>query len=345
MQRNFILTDLMRTGFHQDIENFIDLHTMADQTIDHTGDWYTLHDFDLDSYDRKFAIIDTRQGNWHLRNSSEFDTDLRKRCDLLHSQGFKFIKSTPWECNETVDNTPLYPVIDIEHTRWTGGVSWFWFLMYKKYKDEQMIFNHKNKTYDFLYLNKIDKEHRRKLCDAFAGDFFNDSLYSRWPDIKLSQHYEDNFPYPLRGKDQDIVTKQYNDSKFSLLSESSVNNEEVFITERLWKSIIAEHPFVVHGNYLYLQKLREIGFKTFGNYFDESYDLEKDQNKRIDKIVQLCNNLKDINWQDLYLRTQDMRKYNKELFFNKEKLGDQINNTINLFFEFADSGQVSSRES
>ena len=57
MQRNFILTDVMKTGYHQQLEQFINLHSLADQTFDITGEYYTLHDYDLDSYDRKFAII------------------------------------------------------------------------------------------------------------------------------------------------------------------------------------------------------------------------------------------------------------------------------------------------
>jgi hypothetical protein len=338
MQRNFILTDVMRTGFHQDLEQFIDMHTMPDQSIEHTGDWYTLHDFDLDSYDRKLAIIDIRQGNYHLKDSKEFMDDLRRRCDLLHSQGFKFVKSTPWECNETFQSKDGHgwPILDIDHIRWTGGVSWFWFFMYRKHNNAQITAKHDTKKFDFLFLNKTNKVHRTKLINAFDGNFFNESLYSNWPNIKLPHEYEQHFPYPLRGKDQDIVIQQYSDTKFSLLSESSVNNNEVFITERLWKSVIAEHPFVVHGNHLYLQKLREMGFKTFSKYFDESYDLESDNEIRIKKIVDTCIDLKKSNWKDLYLQTQDLRKHNKELFFNKEKLGEQINNTLNLFFEFVD---------
>jgi len=338
MQRNFILTDVMRTGFHHDLEQFIDMHTMPDQSVEHTGDWYTLHDFDLDSYDRKLAIIDTRQGNYHLKDSKEFMDDLNRRCDLLHSQGFKFVKSTPWECNETVqrEDGRGWPQLDIDHIKWTGGVSWFWFYMYRKHNGAQITTKHDTKKFDFLFLNKTKKVHRTKLIDAFDRDFFNESLYTNWPDKKLPQEYEQHFPYPLRGKDQDIVAQQYSDTKFSLLSESSVNNDEVFITERLWKSIIAEHPFVVHGNHLYLQKLREMGFKTFSKYFDESYDLESDNEIRIKKIVDTCIDLKKSNWKDLYLQTLDLRKHNKELFFNKEKLGEQINNTLNLFFEFVD---------
>ena len=44
------------------------------------------------------------------------------------------------------------------------------------------------------------------------------------------------------------------------------------------------------------------GFKTFGNYIDESYDLEQDPDKRINKIVSLCKDLKTKNWQDIYCR-------------------------------------------
>ena len=101
--------------------------------------------------------------------------------------------------------------------------------------------------------------------------------------------------------------------------------------------IIAQHPFIVHGNYLYLQKLREMGFKTFSSYFDESYDLERDPSKRIDKIVNTCQDLLSKNWQDIYLQTQALRKHNYDTFFDEGKLSLEINKTLELFLEFADS--------
>jgi hypothetical protein len=105
---------------------------------------------------------------------------------------------------------------------------------------------------------------------------------------------------------------------------------------------MAQHVFVVHGNHLYLQKLREMGFKTFGNYFDESYDLEQDPDKRIDMIVKLCKEIKTKNWQDIYLQTKSLRQHNYDTMFDREKLSLEINKTLNLFLEFADSSQVSS---
>jgi hypothetical protein len=93
----------------------------------------------------------------------------------------------------------------------------------------------------------------------------------------------------------------------------------------------------VHGNHLYLQKLRELGFKTFSKYIDETYDLESDPDRRISKIVQSTKELCSKNWEDLYLQTQDLRKHNHDTFFNIEKLSEQINKQLNLFLEFADS--------
>ena len=169
MQRNFILTDVMKTGYHIDLEHFINMHTMADQQFEMTGEYYTLHNYDLDSYDRRFAIIDVRGTNVRLKDNTEFHQELKRRCELLHSQGFVFIKSNPWESLENIENTSQYPEIEINHIKWTGGVSWFWYYMYNKHKDSKLNFDHSNKKYDFLYLNKQPRKHREKL--------FNLTLY------------------------------------------------------------------------------------------------------------------------------------------------------------------------
>jgi hypothetical protein len=171
--------------------------------------------------------------------------------------------------------------------------------------------------------------------------------------IRLDKKYElpgiDPKDYPRFGKDQDIYELPYIDTVCSIVSETNDNDYEVFMTEKIWKPIMAQHVFVVHGNYLYMQKLREMGFKTFGNYFDESYDLEKNKDKRIEKLTSLCTDLKEMcshgsvvesgnkKWQDIYLQTKALRQHNYDTFFNEEKLSAEINKTLNLFFKFADS--------
>ena len=356
MQRNFILTDVMKTGQHQELHQFINLHSIEDQTFDLEYEYYRLHNYDLDSYDRRFAIIDVRHDNLRLKGNKEFGNELEKRCKLLHSQGFKFICASTWESKDNLSQMELWPTLEMEHIKWTGDASWFWFYMYNKHKDNKFNFTHDHngsywhKKHDFLYLNKAIRDHRLKLYNRLQeSDLLANSIYTFWSfdnPIRLDKKYElpgiDPKDYPRFGKDQDITELPYIDTVCSIVSETNDNDYEVFMTEKIWKPIMAQHVFVVHGNYLYLQKLKEMGFKTFNNYFDESYDLEQDPNKRIDKIVSLCADLKQKNWQDIYLQTKALRQHNYDTMFNKEKLSLEINKTINLFLEFADSGQISS---
>ena len=352
----------MKTGDHRKLEQFINMHSLPDQTFDMSGEYYTLHNYDLDNYDMKFAMVDCRFVNARLKDNTEFNTELKKRCNLLHSQGFVFIKSTPWESLENVNSQQQYPEIDLEHIKWTGDVSWFWFYMYMKHKHKTFRFSHDHngsywhKKHDFLYLNKAARPHRVNLYNKLKDvGVLDNSIYSFTmldEPIRLEKKYElpgiDPKDYPRFGKDQDIYELPYIDTVCSIVSETNDNDYEVFMTEKIWKPIMAQHVFVVHGNHLYLQRLREMGFKTFGNYFDESYDLEQDPNKRIDKIVTLIKELKakcddgsivergNKKWQDIYLQTKALRQHNYDTFFDKEKLSLEINKTLNLFLEFAD---------
>ena len=376
MQRNFILTDVMKTGDHSSYEQFIAAHSLHDQTFEYTGEYYTLHNYDLDSYDRKFALIDYRIHNNRLVESNAYQSDLQTRLEILHQQGFKFIIANPWESMDNIKNQVFltgeklkdlnvpYPY----HT-WTGGVSWFWSYMYHKHKDNKLNVTHDHngsywhKKHEFLYLNKFPRKHRVKLFQSLKNQKLIDNSITTFlglqPPITMPADYElpwvndrnfDNHPrwgnYPRWGMDQDIYELPYTDTVCSIVSETNDNDYEVFMTEKIWKPIMAQHVFVVHGNYLYLQKLREMGFKTFGSCFDESYDLEQDPDKRINKIVSLCRELKDPStelkhghkkWQDIYLQTKALRQHNYDTFFDKEKLRLEINKTLNLFLEFADS--------
>lgn len=350
MQSNFILTDLMKTGDHQTLDKFIQSHTLPDQQFTLSGEYYTLPNYDLESFDRLFCIIDSRAANNRLSSNPEFVQELERRVQLLHSQGFKFILSNPWESmyNVTQDSLVYPKQIKYESLFWTGGVSFFWFYMYDKHYEKRDKFTHWSweidKPFDFLYLNKTPRPHRdnlwREMSNAgLLGNSLTSYIGLDKP-VRLPPEYElpwvDTKNYPYRGMDQDLYEKPYNESKYSLISESNDTDNEIFMTEKIWKPILAQQVFVVHGNYLYLQKLREMGFKTFGQYFDEAYDLERDPNRRIESIVNLCKDLLNKNWKDIYLASQGLRKHNYDTFWNKEKLGEQINSVLIDFIEFAD---------
>ena len=335
----------MKTGKHVEVDQFISSNSLQDQTFDLESEYYRLHNYDLESYDRRLAIVDVRHDNYRLKDNKEFKIEFERRCKLLHSLGFVFISATPWESEDNIAQTELYPSLKINHIKWTGGVSWFWSHMYHKHKDKKYAFDHTQKKYDFLYLNKNPRRHRVKMFEKLSNTgTLQKSLYTYWPDKKLPREYELPWAqeYPRYGMDQDIYERPYNDTACSIVSETNDNDTEIFMTEKIWKPIIAQHIFIVHGNYLYLQRLREMGFRTFNNYFEEVYDLDRDPNIRINTIADVCDRLIDAPWQDIYLQTKALRQYNYDNFFNKEKLSLEINKTLNLFLEFADSSQITS---
>ena len=130
-----------------------------------------------------------------------------------------------------------------------------------------------------------------------------------------------------------------------LESSCRSRNGEVFLTEKIWKAVMAKHIFVIHGNLNYLETFRSLGFKTFSDYFDEGYDTEMHKKTRMEKIKKTCISLQSMDWEDLYKQTQALRQHNYETFFDGEKLSVQVNKTLELFLEFADGSQVPSRES
>ena len=64
----------------------------------------------------------------------------------------------------------------------------------------------------------------------------------------------------------------YNQTNYSVIAETNYNKDYSFYTEKTSKPIIARRLFVMFGGQYYLRNLRKLGFKTFDNVIDESYD-------------------------------------------------------------------------
>jgi hypothetical protein len=81
------------------------------------------------------------------------------------------------------------------------------------------------------------------------------------------------------------------DTWFSVISEASFGEDTCFISEKTFKLICVHHPFIIFGNKNSLHYLRELGYKTFHPYIDETYDTLECW-ERLDAII---NSIKKIN--------------------------------------------------
>jgi hypothetical protein len=81
------------------------------------------------------------------------------------------------------------------------------------------------------------------------------------------------------------------DSLVYVPTETVYFGRRTHITEKTFKAIALEMPFVLVAPSGSLAYLREYGFKTFDSVFDESYDLETNDLRRIEQVTALLKSL------------------------------------------------------
>lgn len=72
----------------------------------------------------------------------------------------------------------------------------------------------------------------------------------------------------------------YKNTLLSAVTETAFHQPGVFITEKIFKAIAAGHPFIVLGQYKYLESLKTFGYKTNFPGLDQSYDLIQNPRER-----------------------------------------------------------------
>jgi hypothetical protein len=89
----------------------------------------------------------------------------------------------------------------------------------------------------------------------------------------------------------------YNRTAYSLVCETNFDNQFVFLTEKTVKPMLARRLFITLGNQFHLAALRRLGFKTFDNIIDESYDAIENPTERhtraLEQLRWLCEQPQD----------------------------------------------------
>ena len=91
------------------------------------------------------------------------------------------------------------------------------------------------------------------------------------------------------------------------------------LSEKTWRTIKQKHPFIILGHVNSIKTLRELGFKTFSPYIDESYDQIQNDEERllavINEVERLCN-MSDEDTKIWLENVHQITKYNFELLTN-----------------------------
>lgn len=213
----------------------------------------------------------------------------------------------------------------------------------------------------FLSLNRQTRTHRLKLVSYLKEINLIDSSivscgYIELHNLKENKVLEDDLKrltpkeinnltsiLPLELDDTNNTkhlpnpSAYYNDSYWSLIGERDFYSDEyIGWTEKVLKSFLFYHPFIVIGLPHTLKSLKNFGFKTFENYIDESYDNITNHQKRFDAIKIEIDKLAKLTLDEhhqMYLEMLPILEHNHFLYkelnlvYSPRSLIDQLSNT------------------
>lgn len=203
--------------------------------------------------------------------------------------------------------------------------------------------NHVNiKKYNFVFLVGKLHQHRKNLLETLAKrGILNYTLLSlrnpdhaykgllpehsalpkeyEWPEITeigdfqagwLDRHSPMAIAFNKNiGKAHPLL---YADTAYSIVSETNIDRDINYITEKTWTPMVAEHIIIGHGNQNNNYFLETLGF-IMHNDFIPRYD-DHDHTK----VADICDNLLQESITTIYKHTKQQRTHNRELALDED---------------------------
>ncbi len=89
-----------------------------------------------------------------------------------------------------------------------------------------------------------------------------------------------------------VIPEFYKNSLISIVVETNFFRRGVHVTEKTYKPLSFRHAFVVVATARHLEALHAMGFETFGDFWDEGYDLIEDPRQRMEAVIQVLEGIR-----------------------------------------------------
>ncbi len=160
----------------------------------------------------------------------------------------------------------------------------------------------------------------------FEENFIWDPDCKLLPDVEIQgTHSEVNFKGLITGISRVIPTGIYNRTAYSIVAETNGHNAITFLTEKTAKPIIGKRLFIVFSGYKFLEFLKSLGFQTFGEIIDESYDQIEDDTERFQAAFKQVKRLCGMNQLEIANKIKDITEHNYNLIMNTNWLAHAVN--------------------
>jgi len=108
----------------------------------------------------------------------------------------------------------------------------------------------------------------------------------------------------------------YNQTHYTAVIETTIHNDFAMFSEKEAKPIVAQRPFIIFGAWRQLEAFRSLGFKTFFEVIDESYDLIEDKEERWRRALDSMLSLSQKDPIAVYRKLREVLAHNKNHFEN-----------------------------
>jgi hypothetical protein len=126
--------------------------------------------------------------------------------------------------------------------------------------------------------------------------------------------------YPILTPAHFAIAKLYPDFFVEIVCETFLSGNSFYPTEKTWRPFVCRTPFLTLGPRGFLANLHKLGFRTFSQWWDESYDQDADlDNGRvaINSIQQTQQRLSMLSTQELegmYIEMSSTLEHNYQHF-------------------------------
>ena len=293
-----------------------------------------LHIFDNEIVEK--ARKDSR--NAIFINNSHENANTHYILKKLPTDKFYIILSTgKWD--------PTYYNLPISYINLTRYMYFYEYISFA-FNQQHIMFHNGNK-YDFDYPKQYNfvsttgntKPERDKFIDYMLQNLKTDNFIFRYSGVDLGKsarkidiidiepnnfdgyrHIQgfENYYYTVS---YSLPIDMYNNAYFNLVLEGDIDWPHQFLpSEKIVKTLLTGMPFVLVGSPLFLDELKKLGFRTYNELWDESYDSEFDYNKRIEKIIDLCNLLLKFDWVKHRDKLMEIGQHNRDYFLQLKNL-------------------------
>lgn len=147
------------------------------------------------------------------------------------------------------------------------------------------------------------KFHEIMDCPPTASDFTNEEMSWMYDQLPLTidgDYDSNNVNNDTRVCDQDFATdtkSYYDTSLVSIITETYFAHQgPTSFTEKVYKPMRGKHPFIILGRPGIISQLHRLGFKTFNQWWNESYDTTTSPATRLRQIINVCEEIN--SWDD-----------------------------------------------